>query len=127
MSLTFRRGKFQLSNFYRHLQGSSDMCRLLKSIAKNPQLPLSSSTNPPQSLTLSSPTSLQQSLLLSSATNFPKSFTASDNPLHLMGLSNFIPIRSPSYTTQSDLNLSATLANNDEKIMHRSSSLQTPR
>ena len=59
-SLTLRRGKFQLSNFYRHLHGPNNMSPQLKSITNNPQLLLPSSTNPSQSLTLSSPANLQQ-------------------------------------------------------------------
>ena len=126
-SFTLRREKFQLSNFYRHLHGSNNMCPQLKSIANNPQLLLTSPTNPSQSLTLSSPANLQQSLPLSSVTNLPQSFRASDNPPHSMALSNFISIRSPPYTTQSVLNLPITLADNDETVMHQSPLLKTPR
>ncbi|CAF3101090.1 unnamed protein product [Rotaria sp. Silwood2] len=53
LTLTFRRGNSQLSNFYRHLQGLSNVCSALKKMLNNSQLPLSSSTNNLQSLTTS--------------------------------------------------------------------------
>ena len=103
------------------------MCTQMKNIANNPQLSLPSATNPPRSLTLSSSANLRQSLPLSSAKNLSQSFTTSDNPAHSIGLSNFKPTRSLPYITQSDLNLYATLVNNDENTMHQPSSLKTPR
>ena len=52
-SLTLRREKFQLSNFYRHLQGLSNVCPELKKMINSSQLPLPSTTNTQQSLTTS--------------------------------------------------------------------------
>ncbi|CAF3881739.1 unnamed protein product [Rotaria sp. Silwood1] len=47
ISLALRRGKFQISNFYRHLQGSRSgiTCKTLKEIIKNQQLSASSSSS----------------------------------------------------------------------------------
>ncbi len=36
--IVFRRGKFQLSNFYRHLQGLANECPALKQNMNNPPL-----------------------------------------------------------------------------------------
>ncbi|CAF3329974.1 unnamed protein product [Rotaria sp. Silwood2] len=47
-TLTLRRGKFQLSNFYRHLQSSGDICSEVKKMIDNPQS--RSSANTQQSL-----------------------------------------------------------------------------
>ncbi|CAF3776722.1 unnamed protein product [Rotaria socialis] len=49
-SLSLRRGKFQLSNFYRHLQGLNNICPALKKMISNPQSALPSSTNNPPPL-----------------------------------------------------------------------------
>ena len=53
-TLTLRRGKFQLSNFYRHIQGlNNKVCPELKKMINNSQLPLPPSTNTQQSVTTS--------------------------------------------------------------------------
>ncbi|CAF3430381.1 unnamed protein product [Rotaria socialis] len=49
-SLSLRRGKFQLSNFYRHLQGLNNICPALKKMISNPQSALPSPTNNPPPL-----------------------------------------------------------------------------
>jgi hypothetical protein len=54
LSLTLRRGKFQISNFYRHLLGlrNGNQCNAMKEMINNPQ-PISSSTNNQASSTAS--------------------------------------------------------------------------
>jgi hypothetical protein len=101
-SLTLRREKFQLSNFYRHLQGLANACPEWKKMINNPQLPLSSSTNTQQSL------------------------TTSDNVPQQVASPNFIPVIPPSDTIQSNsLSTASSVSistDNDESIMQQSSS-----
>ncbi|CAF1924308.1 unnamed protein product [Rotaria magnacalcarata] len=52
LSLPLKRGKFQLSNFYRYLQGINNICPALKKMISNPQSALPSSTNNPSQLSL---------------------------------------------------------------------------
>jgi len=102
-SLTLRRGKFQLSNFYRHLQGLNNVCPELKKMINNPQLALTPSTNTQQSL------------------------TTSDNVPQQVASPNFIPIISSPDTIQSNSTLSTASSisistDNDESIIQQSSS-----
>ncbi|CAF2131983.1 unnamed protein product [Rotaria magnacalcarata] len=107
-SLTLRRGKFQLSNFYRHLQGSGNVCLELKKMINNSQLPLPSTTNTQQSL------------------------TTSDYVPQQVALANFIPIIPSSDIIQSNSTSStassiSTSTDNNERIIQQSSSLPTRR
>ncbi|CAF3321012.1 unnamed protein product [Rotaria sp. Silwood2] len=107
-SLTLRRGKFQLSNFYRHLQGSGNVCLELKKMINNFQLLLPSTTNTQQSL------------------------TTSDNVPQQVASANFIPITPSPDTIQSNSTSStassiSTSTDNDERIIQQSSSLPTRR
>jgi hypothetical protein len=103
-SLTLRRGKFQLSNFYRHIQGSNNnVCPQLKKMINNPQLPLPPSTNTQQSVTTSD--------IISQRVASP----------------NFIPIIPPSDSLQSNSILSTASSisissDNDENVVQQSSS-----
>ena len=101
-SLTLRRGKFQLSNFYRHLQGVSNVCPELKKMINDPQLALPSSTNNQQPL------------------------TRSDNVPQQVASPSLIPITPPSDTIQSNSTLSTAFSisistGNDQSIMQQSS------
>ncbi|CAF3829793.1 unnamed protein product [Rotaria sp. Silwood1] len=105
-SLTLRRGKFQLSNFYRHLQDLSNVCPELEKMINNPQLQLPSSTNTQLSL----PTS--------------------DNVPQQVVSPTFISIIPPSNTTQPNSYLSTASSTSistdkDENIIQQSSSLKT--
>ena len=108
-SLTIRRGKFQLSNFYRHLHGLNNVCPELKKMINNPQLPSTPSTNTQQSLTTSDNIPLQVA-----------------SPV-------FIPIISPPDAIQSNSTLSTASSisistDSDESIIQQSSSsLKTKR
>ncbi|CAF4359767.1 unnamed protein product [Rotaria magnacalcarata] len=107
-SLTLRRGKFQLSNFYRHLQGSGNVCLELKKMINNSQLPLPSTTNTQQSL------------------------TTSDYVPQQVALANFISIIPSSDINQSNSTSStassiSTSTDNNERIIQQSSSLPTRR
>jgi hypothetical protein len=107
-SLTLRRGKFQLSNFYRHLQSLSNICPELKKMINNLQLALPSPTNNRQPL------------------------TTLDNVPQQLASPNRIPIIPPSDTIQSNSALSTTSSisistDNDESNMEQSSSLRTKR
>ncbi|CAF1106974.1 unnamed protein product [Rotaria sordida] len=55
ISLTINHGKFQISNFYRHLQGSRSgiTCRKIKELIKNQQLPVVNIINNQQSSSVS--------------------------------------------------------------------------
>ena len=59
ISLAVRRGKFQISNFYRHLQGSriGIACKALKEIIKKQQLSAPSEMNNQQSSSISNSSS----------------------------------------------------------------------
>ncbi|CAF1965383.1 unnamed protein product [Rotaria magnacalcarata] len=97
-SLPLRRGKFQLSNFYRHLQGLNNICPALKKMISNSQLALPSSTNNPPPL------------------------ITSDNVPQQVVSSNQIPIIPPSDTIQSNSPLSTASSTsistaNDESLM----------
>ncbi|CAF4874101.1 unnamed protein product, partial [Rotaria sp. Silwood2] len=105
-SLTLRRGKFQLSNFYRHLQSLSYVCPELEKMINNPQLQLPSSTNSQQSL----PTS--------------------DNVPQQVVSPTFISSIPPSNTTHPNSYLSTASSisistDNDENIIQQSPSLKT--
>lgn len=69
-TLVFRRGKFQLSNFYRHLQGLTNECPALKTNINNPPVSLPSSTNNQQLLTTADNV-LQQIASPNSTPNIP--------------------------------------------------------
>ena len=139
-SLTLRRGKFQLSNFYRHFQGLRSVCPVLEKMVNNPQLPLSSSTNTQQSPSsstntqqspLSSSTNTQQSLTISDNIS-QQSLTTLDNTSQQVAPLNVIPIILPPDTVQSNSTLSTTSsisisADNDESVMQQSSSCKTKR
>ncbi|CAF4283264.1 unnamed protein product, partial [Rotaria magnacalcarata] len=111
-ALVFRRGKFQLSNFYRHLQGLTNQCPAFKKNFNNPPVSSPSSTNNHQSL------------------------TTSDNVLQQIASPNTIPIIPPSDTIQSN-STSATASSIsksteddetcDENIVEQPSSLKTKR
>ena len=101
-ALTLRRGKIQLSNFYRHLYSLSNVCPELKKRINNPQQQLPSSTNAEQSL------------------------TTSDNISQLVASPSLIPVVQPSDTIQSDSTLSTISSisiptNFDENITQKSS------
>ncbi|CAF1316605.1 unnamed protein product [Rotaria sordida] len=111
-TLVFRRGKFQLSNFYRHLQGLTNECPALKKNINNPPVSSPSSTNNQQPL------------------------TTSDNVLQHIVSPNSMPIIPPSNTTQS--NSTSVTASSisksteddescDENIIEQPSSLKTKR
>ncbi|CAF4862392.1 unnamed protein product, partial [Rotaria socialis] len=96
--------KFQLSNFYRHLQGLNNICPALRKMISNPQSALPSSTNNPPSL------------------------ITSDNVPQQVASPNQIPIISPSDTIQSNSALSTASStsistDNDESLMQQSSSV----
>jgi hypothetical protein len=104
-SLTLRRGKFQLSNFYRHLQslGDDNLCHAIKEMLNNPRLTSSLSTNNQQP------------------------FTTSDDVPQQVASPNRIPIIPPSDTIQPNSALSTASSisistDNDESIMQQSSS-----
>ncbi|CAF1453090.1 unnamed protein product [Rotaria magnacalcarata] len=111
-ALVFRRGKFQLSNFYRHLQGLTNQCPAFKKNFNNPPVSSPSSTNNHQSL------------------------TTSDNVLQQIASPNTIPIIPPSDTIQSN-STSATASSIsksteddetcNENIVEQPSSLKTKR
>ncbi|CAF4314531.1 unnamed protein product [Rotaria sp. Silwood2] len=107
-SLTLRRGKFQLSNFYRHLQGSSNVCPELQKMINNAQLPLPSTINIPQSLTTSD--------------NVPQQ-VASASSIPIIPSSHIIQSNSTSSTASSI----STSTYNDERTVQQSSSLPTRR
>ncbi|CAF1342842.1 unnamed protein product [Rotaria sordida] len=111
-TLVFRRGKFQLSNFYRHLQGLTNECPASKKNINNPPVSSPSSTNNQQPL------------------------TTSDNVLQHIVSSNSMPIIPPSNTIQS--NSTSVTASSisksteddescDENIIEQPSSLKTKR
>ncbi|CAF1410370.1 unnamed protein product [Rotaria magnacalcarata] len=107
-SLPLRRGKFQLSNFYRHLQGLNNICPALKKMISNPQSALPSSTNNPPPL------------------------ITSDNVSQQVVSPNQIPIIPPSDTIQSNSPLSTASStsistDNDESLMQQSSSVKPKR
>ncbi|CAF4301975.1 unnamed protein product, partial [Rotaria magnacalcarata] len=107
-SLPLGRGKFQLLNFYRHLQGLNNICPALKKKISNPQSALPSPTNNPPPLITSN--------------NVPQQ-VASPNQL---------PIIPPSDTIQSNSALSTATStsistDNDESLMQQSSSLKPKR
>ncbi|CAF3352182.1 unnamed protein product [Rotaria socialis] len=107
-SLPLRRGKFQLSNFYRHLQGLNNICPALRKMIINPQSALPSSTNNPPPL------------------------ITSDNVPQQVASPNQIPIISPSDTIQSNSALSTASStsistDNDESLMQQSSSVKPKR
>ncbi|CAM4848183.1 unnamed protein product [Rotaria magnacalcarata] len=107
-SLPFGRGKFQLSNFYRHLQGLNNICPVLKKMISNPQSALPSPTNNPPPLITSD--------------NVPQQVTSP----------NQIPIIPPSDTIQSNSALSTASStsistDNDESLMQQSSSVKPKR
>ncbi|CAM4840222.1 unnamed protein product, partial [Rotaria magnacalcarata] len=107
-SLPLRRGKFQLSNFYRHLQGLNNVCPALKKMISNLQSALPSLTNNPPPL------------------------ITSDNVPQQVVSPNQIPIISPSDTIQSNSPLSTASStsistDNDESLMQQSSSVKPKR
>ncbi|CAF2137499.1 unnamed protein product [Rotaria magnacalcarata] len=111
-TLVFRRGKFQLSNFYRHLQGLINECPALKKNINNPPVSSPSSTHNHQPL------------------------TTSDNVLQQIASPNLIPIIPPSDTIQSNSTSVATSSISksteddetcDENIIEQPSSLKTKR
>jgi hypothetical protein len=123
-SLTLRRGTFQLSNFYRHLQGSSSVCPELRKMINNSQLPLSSTTNTQQSLTISDNEPQQATSANAIPVTPPPSDTSEPNS---------IPVTPPpSDTSQSNSILStassmSTSTFNDESIIQSPSTLPTKR
>ncbi|CAF4275795.1 unnamed protein product [Rotaria magnacalcarata] len=107
-SLPLGRGKFQLSNFYRHLQGLNNICPVLKKMISNLQSALPSPTNNPPPLITSD--------------NVPQQVTSP----------NQIPIIPPSDTIQSNSALSTASStsistDNDESLMQQSSSVKPKR
>ncbi|CAF5022748.1 unnamed protein product, partial [Rotaria magnacalcarata] len=107
-SLPLRRGKFQLSNFYRHLQGFNNICPALKKMISNPQSALPLSTNNPPPL------------------------ITSDNVSQQVVSPNQIPIIPPSDTIQSNSPLATASStsistDNDESLMQQSSSVKPKR
>ncbi|CAF4498898.1 unnamed protein product, partial [Rotaria magnacalcarata] len=107
-SLPLRRGKFQLSNFYRHLQGLNNICPALKKMISHLQSALPSLTNNPPPL------------------------ITSDNVPQQVVSPNQIPIISPSDTIQSNSPLSTASStsistDNDESLMQQSSSVKPKR
>ncbi|CAF1597853.1 unnamed protein product [Rotaria magnacalcarata] len=107
-SLPLRRGKFQLSNFYRHLQGLNNICPALKKMISNPQSALPLSTNNPPPL------------------------ITSDNVSQQVVSPNQIPIIPPSDTIQSNSPLATASStsistDNDESLMQQSSSVKPKR
>ncbi|CAF1584594.1 unnamed protein product, partial [Didymodactylos carnosus] len=109
LSLTLRRGKFQMSNFYRHLQGlrNGNICNAMKEMINNSQ-----------------PTS-------SLSTNNQQPFTTPDNVPQQILSPNLVPTISPlvtvpSISTSSTLS-SVSISTEDESIRKPSSSLVTKR
>ena len=105
-SLTLRRGKFQLSNFYRHIQNSNNIiCPGLKNMMNNPQAPLTPSTNTQQSV------------------------TTSDNVPQRVSSPTLMPVILPSDPMQSNPTLSTASAisissDNHESVAQHSSSIK---
>ena len=80
ISLAVRLGKFQISNFYRHLQSSRSgiACKALKEIIKKQQLSAPSEMNNQQSSSISNASSSSSLTLSSSLTSI---LSSSDAPL----------------------------------------------
>lgn len=112
ITLVFRRGKFQLSNFYRHLQGLANECPALKQNMNNPPLSSPSSTNNLQTLTTSDNV-LQQIASPNSTPTIPPSDTIPSN-------STSITASSVSKSTEDD-------GNCDKNIIEQPSSFKTKR
>ncbi|CAF1358791.1 unnamed protein product [Rotaria sp. Silwood1] len=129
LSLTLRRGKFQMSNFYGHLQDSrnGNICNTIKEMKNNPQSTLSSSTNNQQSFTPSDYVSEQTS----PSTNNQQPFTISENVYQQTSSPNRVPNISPPITIQSNSTLSMpssiSLSIDDDGTTITQSSLATKR
>ncbi|CAF2626828.1 unnamed protein product [Rotaria sp. Silwood2] len=111
-TLVFRRGKFQLSNFYRHLQGLTNECPALKKNINNPTVSSPSSTNNQQPLTTSANV-LQQ--------------IASPNSIPIIPSSDTIQSNSTSVTASSISKSTEDDETCDENIIEQPSSLKTKR
>ena len=109
LSLTLRRGKFQMSNFYRHLQGlrNGNICNAMKEMIDNSQSTSSLSTNNQQP------------------------FTTSDNVPQQILSPNIVPTILPPVTvasiSTSSKSSSISISTDDESIRKPSSSLVTKR
>ncbi|CAF5111432.1 unnamed protein product, partial [Rotaria sp. Silwood1] len=111
-TLVVRRGKFQLSNFYRHLQGLTNECPALKKNINNPPVSSPSSTNNQQPLTTSDNV-LQQ--------------TASPNSISIIPPSDTIQSNSTSVTASSISKSTEDDEACNENIIEQPSSLKTKR
>ncbi|CAF3364077.1 unnamed protein product [Rotaria sp. Silwood2] len=108
-SSVFRRGKFQLSNLYRHLQGLTNECPALKKKINNPLVTSPSSPNNQQPLTPSNNV-LQQIASPNPITNIPASDTIQSN-------STSVTASSISKSTEDDENCNK---NCDKNIIEQS-------